>query len=197
MGGSDAPAERDAYANQQFFTDLTGILKVLGLEKVDVVGHDVGAGFAWGMAAQMPQRVRRLAVLSVGHPAGYRAEGMARREESWSMWFFRFDTFAETMLQRDGWKLFRELVGDAVDVERYVDDLSRPGRLGAALNWYRARQSLEFLIDGALTIPAVTCPTLGIWSSGDRFCRESQMIGSASRVNGPWRMHASMARAIG
>jgi pimeloyl-ACP methyl ester carboxylesterase len=187
MGDSDAPAERDAYTNQQFFADLTGILEVLGLETVDVVGHDIGAGFAWGMAALMPQRVRRLAVLSVGHPAGYWAEGMPQREASWYMWFFRFDAFAETMLQRDGWKLFRELAGDAVDVDRYVDDLSRPGRLEAALNWYRARQSLEFLIDGAVSIPAVTCSTLGIWSSGDRFCREQQMVGSARRVDGPWR----------
>jgi len=187
MGSSDAPAATDAYTNQHFFGDLTGILDALGVDQVDVVGHDVGAGFAWGMAALMPERVRRLAALSVGHPAGYWGDGMEQREKSWYMWFLRFEGFADDMLRRDDWALFRAWTNGARDQERYVADLSRPGRLAAGLAWYRGRQSLEFLIDGAAAMPDVTCPTLGVWGARDTYCLEPQMLASADRVRGPWR----------
>ena len=42
------------------------------------------------------------------------------------------------MLQRDDWRLLREWLRGNGDVERYLADLSRPGALTAALNWYRA-----------------------------------------------------------
>jgi len=32
------------------------------------VGHDWGAALAWRMASALPQRVRRLVAISVGHP---------------------------------------------------------------------------------------------------------------------------------
>jgi pimeloyl-ACP methyl ester carboxylesterase len=35
--------------------------------------------------------------------------------------------------------------------------------------------------------PRVSCPTMGIWSTGDRFLCETQMLGSEKYVDGPWR----------
>jgi pimeloyl-ACP methyl ester carboxylesterase len=44
--------------------DMAGVLKKLGYDKVDVLGYSVGGGVAFQFAAQHPQMVRRLALVS-------------------------------------------------------------------------------------------------------------------------------------
>jgi pimeloyl-ACP methyl ester carboxylesterase len=44
--------------------DLAGILKRLGYQKVDVLGHSMGGGVAFRLAVQHPEMVRRLVLLS-------------------------------------------------------------------------------------------------------------------------------------
>lgn len=36
-------------------------------------------------------------------------------------------------------------------------------------------------------LPPVAAPTLGLWSSGDRYLTEDPMVRSADYVTGPWR----------
>lgn len=104
------------------------------------------------------------------------------------MSLFNAEGLAEEVLARDDWKLFREFVGDATDVERYVRDLARPGALTAGLNWYRANAPVEIIVSGNWPqIPAVGADTLGVWSSGDIYCGEEQLAGSADFVTGSWR----------
>ena len=72
------------------------------------------------------------------------------------------------------------------DVDRAVQELSRPGRLTAALNWYRANHNIYAFVDGGRVAP-VTCPSMGIWSTRDFACGEQQMVDSAEFVDAPWR----------
>ena len=68
------------------------------------------------------------------------------------------------------------------DVESVLADLARPGRLTAALNWYRANLS-------AVTIrrwPRSRVPTLGPWGSSDKFLAEDQMQHSERYVDSEW-----------
>ena len=44
--------------------DMAGVLKKLGYEKVDVLGYSLGGGVAFQFAAQHPEMVRRLALVS-------------------------------------------------------------------------------------------------------------------------------------
>ena len=44
--------------------DMAGVLKKLGYDKVDVLGYSTGGGVAFQFAAQHPQMVRRLALVS-------------------------------------------------------------------------------------------------------------------------------------
>jgi pimeloyl-ACP methyl ester carboxylesterase len=66
------------YALANAVGDVTGILGALGIETAHVVGHDWGAVVAWLTATFTPDRVRKLAVLSVGHP---RAPRTLRQDE--------------------------------------------------------------------------------------------------------------------
>jgi pimeloyl-ACP methyl ester carboxylesterase len=166
-----------------------------GIERAAVVGHDWGAGLAWAVATYAPDRVERLAVVSVGHPRAMAAAGLRQRRLSWYMLWFLFPGVAEQALPADDWAFFRRWAwggrnrpGDDPDADRQVADLSRPGALTAGLNWYRANiDPLRFVTGGGGESRPVRCPTLGIWSTNDMALTEEQMTGSERFVTGPWR----------
>jgi pimeloyl-ACP methyl ester carboxylesterase len=187
FGESDRPEAVEDYAIRRSVADMVAVLNALDVERADIVGHDWGAGLAWALAAYLPERVGRLVVMSVGHPNTLRQPSIAQREKAWYQLLFQFTGVAEELIQRDDWKLFREMVGDAVDRERYVADLSRPGALTAGLNWYRANATPAQELERTRPFPAVDVPTIGIWSSGDNFLTEDSMLGSREHVTGPWR----------
>ena len=185
FGESDRPEEVADYGVRHSVADLLAVLDALEVERAQVVGHDWGAAVAWALAAFVPQRVERLVVLSVGHPQAFSEPTIEQREKSWYMLLFQFADVAEEMLQRDDWRLMHEWLRGNGDVERYLADLSRPGALTAALNWYRANVAPK-VRDGS-SFPAVTMPTLGIWSSGDDYLTEAPMARSGEQVDAEWR----------
>jgi pimeloyl-ACP methyl ester carboxylesterase len=147
------------------------------------------------MAMFLPDRVSRLAAVSVGHPRAYAAAGLEQWRASWYMLWFQFPGVAERELRADGWAFFRRWAwngaapGQDPDADRQVAGLSRPGALTAGLNWYRANiDPATFVADGeGSSLPPVSCPTMGIWSSDDFALTEAQMTGSERFVTGPWR----------
>ena len=64
-----------------------------------------------------------------------------------------------------------------------IRDRSRPGRLTAGLNYYRANLS-----DSLTGVWNKKCqvPTLGIWGSDDSMLTEDQMKNSEKYMDGPW-----------
>jgi pimeloyl-ACP methyl ester carboxylesterase len=187
FGESDRPDSVEEYAIARSVADVLAVLDALGIERTNVVGHDWGAGLAWVLAAFAPERVDRLAVLSVGHPNAMRELSIEQREKSWYWLLFQFEGVAEELLTRDDWKLFREFSRGDGDQERWRADLSRPGALTAALSWYRANSTPAQELERTRPFPAVAAPTLGLWSSGDNYLLEEGMLGSAAHVTGPWR----------
>jgi pimeloyl-ACP methyl ester carboxylesterase len=108
------------------------------------------------------------------------------------MLFYQAEGIAEDWLSRDGFANLRALAQDPVDFERNVADMSKPGRLTAALNWYRATTNAAAFAAPPLELPPlelppVSCPTMGVWSSADYALTEVQMTASADHVTGPWR----------
>jgi pimeloyl-ACP methyl ester carboxylesterase len=187
FGESDRPDGADNYRMRHVVADVVALLDGLGIEKVRVVGHDFGAAVAWIFAATFPARVERLVVMSVANPNTHRTRPIEQRQKSWYMLLFQFHGVAEQLITREDWKLFREFLGGAGDEEQYLRDLSRPGALTAALNWYRANLAPELELKATSTLPPVAAPTLGMWSSGDAYLTENPMLASADHVSGTWR----------
>jgi len=186
FGESDRPPEVEDYALGRSVRDVLAVLDALEVERALVVGHDFGAVVAWLVAVSAPERVERLVAMSVGHPNALRQRTIEQREKGWYQLLFQFDG-AEQLLMRNDWELFREVLHGAGDLDRYIADLSRPGALAAGLAWYRANLAPARELEERPPVPAVVAPTLGLWSSGDRYLAEDGMLRSAEHVSGPWR----------
>jgi len=145
-----------------------------------------GAPVAWFLAAIMPHRVDRLVAISVGHPDAMVHPMLEQLQKSWSYNLFHFQELAEEALQKDDWYLFREFIHGNGDIEGYIEDLSEPGALTAALNWYRANVPPERFIAPPSRIPAVQAPAMGILP-GDNYLTEEALVRSAEHVTGSWR----------
>ncbi|MEA2646417.1 MAG: hypothetical protein QOE92_1500 [Chloroflexota bacterium] len=186
FGESARPEGVDSYRIGEILDDLRGLLDHLGVERCHVVGHDWGAATAWMFATTRPERTDRLVPISVGHPACFMMPGLRQLQRSWYMLLFQFEGVAEDALQRNDWAMFRDMF-DGGDVERYVEDLSRPGALTAGLSWYRANMPPALLMSEPIPFPPIAAPTMGIWSDHDFALGEEQMTRSAEHVSGPWR----------
>ncbi|CAN5395663.1 epoxide hydrolase EphM [soil metagenome] len=189
FGLSDAPIDVDAYKIDAIISDAIGVLKALDItEKVIVVGHDWGSVIAWLFAIRYPQLVKRLVAISVGHPTSYRKSGWKQKLKGWYIWMFLCRGLGEFFISRDNFRSFRSLPTRSSlpqndeHANRRVRDLSRPGRLTAGLNWYRANARDLFMSKTG----NCTVPTLGIYGPDIALTAE-QMINSEKYVDAPWR----------
>ena len=187
FGNSDRPQAVAAYALPEVLGDAIALLDHFALERVRVVSHDWGAAVGWALAAWHPQRVERHVALSVGHLSALWNAGLAQRRLAWYMLLFMRQGLAEDILTRQDWAFFRDLWGHHSEMERWLGDLRRPGALTAALNWYRANVDIESWTEEGWVMPRVTVPTMGIWSSGDIYLTETQMVASGGYVDAEWR----------
>ena len=182
FGASDKPG---SYGVGAHVGDMVGLLDRLEVSVAHVVGHDWGAGIGWVLAALAPDRVRSLAALSVGHPTAFARGGLGQREKSWYMLLFQFEGVAEQWLSADDFANLREWSGHP-DADAVVARLASPEALTAALGIYRASVPPSSFVAPPPSLPPVTAPTLGVWSSGDRFLLEGPMVASEAYVAGPW-----------
>ncbi|MEQ3550187.1 alpha/beta hydrolase [Pseudonocardia nematodicida] len=187
FGGSSKPQEAEAYDMRTIVNDIVALTMKLGIQKAHVVGHDWGAAIAWMYAFLMPRRVDHLVVLSVGHPGVFSTPSLEQRRASWYMLFYQFPGVSEQLLRRNGWRLFKEIMGKEGDYQRYPRELAKPGALTAALNYYRANRSPEAELRVESNFPPVLSPTMGVWSTGDQAMLEEGMTGSQKFVKGTWR----------
>jgi pimeloyl-ACP methyl ester carboxylesterase len=182
FGDSDAPEGVEHYDNMLAMADTIAVLDELGITKAHVVGHDWGASVAWRMALFAPERLLSLTVVSVGHPLAFMSAGLEQKQKSWYMLAFQHAGPAEEMVQHDNFA-FLQYFGTGGEEKQWQADLSRPGRLTAALNWYRANVPPQLLLSTArLELPPVMVKTMGVWSDGDDALSEAQMKNSANYV---------------
>lgn len=187
FGESSKPQAVEDYKLLQIVGDLSLLLRRLGVDRAHIVGHDWGAAVAWVFASLFPGRTDHLVALSVGHPLSYHSPSIEQRRASWYMLLYQFEGVAERLLSRRDWELFREAVGNKDDIEDYIANLSRPGALTAALNWYRANRAPASELDPPPRLPLIAAPTLGVWGAADDAMLEDGMEASAGFVLGTWK----------
>src|SRR5687768_16319982 len=66
---SDKPKGIKAYCMDTLVGDIVGLIKALDYEKVNLVGHNFGALVCWTLAVKYPEKLHRLGIINVPHPA--------------------------------------------------------------------------------------------------------------------------------
>lgn len=172
---SDKPVGVAAYALDELAADVIGLLDAAGRERAFLVGHDWGAAVAWWVAQTRPERVAKLVVINVPHPAVMRAHvrgSLAQLLKSWYILFFQLPWLPEWSLRLGNWRgLTRALTTGTcpgafteADLDAYRAAWSRPGAMRAMLNWYRA------IVRRPPAMPAeprIRVPTLMLWGVND------------------------------
>lgn len=184
-GGSDAPLAVDAYQLRHVCADVLAMLDSLGIARARVVGHDWGAALGWMLCAKAPERVEQYVALSVGHPSAFARAGLPQYLRSSYMMWFLLPGLAEKSLMAGDFYLMNRFTADRTQVRYWKKSFSEPGRMTAALNYYRANV-LPGIRAGAAHGP-VRVPVMGVWSSGDKALGETQMRESAQYVTGGFR----------
>jgi pimeloyl-ACP methyl ester carboxylesterase len=179
FGESGAPAKVTNYELRRAAEDVLAVLDSLGIQRAHLVGHDWGAALGWFLAGSRPDRFLSFSALSLGHARAYSKGGLRQFMKGWYVLPALVPWLGEETVRAANWYLLRR--ANPSESDSWVRNLSRPGRLTAALNWYRAN---------ALhppEHPSVSIPVLGIWSDDDLALTEKQMRESAKFVDGPWR----------
>jgi pimeloyl-ACP methyl ester carboxylesterase len=66
MGSSSKPTE--GYSKKNMAGDIASLVKIMGLDKVSIAGHDIGANIAISFAGHFPEHTGKLIVLDTPHP---------------------------------------------------------------------------------------------------------------------------------
>ena len=70
---SDKPEGVEQYLMEKLHADIDAVIDDLGVEQVNLVGHDWGGAIAWQYTMANQDRVKRLIILNLTHPKGYAA----------------------------------------------------------------------------------------------------------------------------
>jgi pimeloyl-ACP methyl ester carboxylesterase len=121
--------------------------------------------------------------MSTGHPSAIARAGILQHLRMTYVLGFILPGIAEHTLRAGDWFMMRQFTGEPGQADHWKRDLSPPGRLTAALNYYRANLGLA-LPHG---YPRVKVPVMGIWSDCDPALGEKQMRDSARYVDAAFR----------
>lgn len=183
FGGSSAPRGRRHYTSAAAVADAVGVIEALGLPApLTVVGHDWGALHSWFLCLARPDLVARHVAIAVGHPLAYRQAGLGQKLKGWYVAAFQLPGVAEWLLSRHDFAAMRRFTAAHPDPQRWVSDMSRPGRLTAGISWYRG-EALSFF---TRRWPSCRVPTLGMFSTGDPYLVERQMTESRRHMAADW-----------
>ncbi len=179
MGSSDEPL--DGYDKKTMASDISELILHLKYDKVDVVGHDIGAMVAFSLAENHPEQVDKLIMLDTSHPSqAYLALPLLPAEGTFGdrvddnhpyFWWFAFHQvkgLPEQLLEgRAGleqeWFFHYMLKDDgAIDAKAravYAAAYSSRDAIRASDAWYQAF-SRDIADYGAYT--TLTMPVLGV-----------------------------------
>lgn len=196
-GMSDAPEGVDAYRLEHLVEDVAGIVKAFGRERVHVAGHDWGAIVAWCFAGAHPEMTRTLTVLSCGHPAAVAEATRSdqdQKDRSRYVDLFLMEGKAEHVLAEDDFRRLRAMfelpnanVVPRGAIEHFTRSVARPGRLTAALNYYRANLGPDRW--ASLSVNAkIDVPTVLLWGDQDPALGRRQAERTKDCVSGDYRL---------
>ena len=104
---SDKPKGVRAYKLNQLTSDILGLIDALEYEKVNLVGHDWGAVVAWTLGIRNAERLHRLSIMNVPHPAvmkRFLQRDIEQLRRSWYAILFQLPWIPESGMMANHWR---------------------------------------------------------------------------------------------
>ncbi|GAC1474586.1 MAG: alpha/beta hydrolase [Ktedonobacteraceae bacterium] len=183
LGGSAKPdwPPREAYSPEAQVRNVLALLDALHIDKVVVVGYDIGGRVATTLARTAPQRVQALVVSSLLYQGvGLRPLEPAAQKERW---YQHFHTIAQADQiigrDRETVRLYLSYFYDhwlgnkqalrPKEFEAIVDTYTRPGAVRGSIAWYRAGAGSGQITAASAQekLPPIEQPTAVVWGELD------------------------------
>lgn len=173
---SDKPDGIAAYSINELTADVVGLIDASGRKQAYLIGHDWGAAVAWSVANKYPERLLKMVILNVPHPAvmiKFLRSSFAQLRKSWYMFFFQLPWLPESLSRLRNWdapvqvliKSSRPGTFTQTDIDTYRQAWAQPKAYRSMINWYRS------MLQKPPEPPAnsrITVPTLLIWGAQDQ-----------------------------
>jgi pimeloyl-ACP methyl ester carboxylesterase len=184
IGDSDIPA--DGLDMKSAAIRIHDLAKSLGVQKAEVVGHDIGLMVAYAYAAQFPTEVTKLVLMDAFLPG---VAGWEAVYNTPNIWHFRFNgPTPEALVQgreRTYFEYFwNDLAADKnhsipeADRKAYTTAYARPGRMHAGwayfVSFQQAAKDFAQLSQTKLTMPVLTIG--GDKSLGDALGQQTKLV---------------------
>ncbi len=174
---SSAPKGVKPYSSAELGWDVIGLLDYFRIDKVNLVGHDWGAVIAWGVALMFPERVERLGILNVPHPAvlqHFLKNSPRQMLKSWYVGFFQIPGLADWWVRQNNFavgaaSMRRSGKADTFsdeDMAHYKQAWANSGGWTGMINWYRALLQYR---SPRLSDTRLSMPVLIQWGKRDVF----------------------------
>ena len=190
IGDSDIPA--DGLDMKSAAVRIHGLAKSLGVQKAEVVGHDIGLMVAYAYAAQFPTEVTKLVLMDAFLPG---VEGWEAVYNNPAIWHFRFNgPTPEALVQgRERtyfdyfWNDFAADKNHSIPEEArqaYAAAYARPGRMHAGwayfVSFLQAAKDFAQLSRTKLTMPVLTIG--GDKSLGEALGQQAKLVATDATV---------------
>ncbi|MDQ3943228.1 MAG: alpha/beta fold hydrolase [Actinomycetota bacterium] len=176
--GYNLTDKRGPYDPFTLAADVARLIRTLGYEKANIVGHDWGGAIGWVIGARYPDIVEKLIACNAPHPsaaiAAWRSLYLPQIRRSWYMLAFQIPELPERLMSAKDYESLasnlkkgtRGALNDE-ELSYFKQAWSRPGALTGGINWYRAL--FRSWGRGHLKNLEVHTPSLLIWGDQDAF----------------------------
>jgi pimeloyl-ACP methyl ester carboxylesterase len=190
IGDSDIPA--DGLDMKSAAVRIHDLVKSLGVQKAEVVGHDIGLMVAYAYAAQFPAEVSKLVLMDAFLP------GVAGWEAVYNnpgIWHFRFNGPTPEALVKSRERIYFEYFWNdfaadknhsipEADRKAYAAAYARPGRMHAGwayfVSFLQAARDFAQLSQTKLTMPVLTIG--GDKSLGEALGQQAKLVATDATI---------------
>jgi pimeloyl-ACP methyl ester carboxylesterase len=186
IGDSDIPA--DGLDMKSAAIRIHDLVTSLGVQKAEVVGHDIGLMVAYAYAAQFPAEVTKLVLMDAFLPG---VPGWEAVYNNPHIWHFRFNGPTPEALVKGRERTYFDYFWNAfaadknrsipeADRKAYAVAYARPGRMHAGWEYFvsflQAAKDFEQLSQTKLTMPLLTIG--GDKSLGEALGQQAKLVGT-------------------
>ena len=186
IGDSEIPA--DGLDMKSAAVRIHGLARSLGVQKAEVVGHDIGLMVAYAYAAQFPAEVTKLVLMDAFLPG---VPGWEPVYNNPNIWHFRFNGPTPEHLVKGRERIYFDYFWDdfaadknhsipEADRRAYAAAYARPGRMHAGWEYFvsflQAAKDFSHLSQTQLTMPVLTIG--GDKSLGEALGQQAKLVGT-------------------